>query len=161
MMNREELAWAAGFVDGEGYTGFHICQKSRPTDQRQYGAISLTVSQCHKEPLERLQKALGVGKLWGPYKKKKENHRDSYSFSVTGFEKTQAAIAMLWTWLGPIKREQASNAIKGYTAFNNRPKLKMGPKPRATTCHPDRKHAAHGLCESCYQMSWRRNNEKS
>ena len=29
------------------------------------------------------------------------------------------------------------------------------------TCHPGRPHAARGLCESCYQMAWRRPREQA
>lgn len=28
----------------------------------------------------------------------------------------------------------------------------------AATCHPDRKHQARGLCASCYQTQWRKEN---
>lgn len=160
-MNREQLAWAAGFIDGEGHIGTHECQKARPTDQRNYAAISITVAQCNKEPLERLQKTLELGKIWGPYKKKNKNHTDFYVFSVTGLEKTQAALTRVWEWLGEVKQKQALGALEAYHKFNERPKLRLGPKPRATECHPGRKHAAHGLCESCYQMSYKRKkNEK-
>lgn len=153
-MTREELAWAAGFIDGEGHIGTHECQKSRPTDQRNYVAISINVSQCNRQPLDRLQKTLELGKVWGPYKKKNKTHSDFYLFSVTGIERTQQALAKIWEWLGDIKKVQATEALRKYQEFNSRPKLKLGPKPRTAACHPDRKHAAHGLCQSCYQTSY-------
>lgn len=33
---------------------------------------------------------------------------------------------------------------------------KTGPKPKAVTCHPGRKHRALGLCERCYKIAWSR-----
>ena len=31
---------------------------------------------------------------------------------------------------------------------------------RYAECHPDRKHASHGLCVQCYQADWRQKNRE-
>jgi len=49
----QELAWAAGFFDGEGH-----CSANRG------GYVSIMVSQRHREPLERFQAAFAVGKIY-------------------------------------------------------------------------------------------------
>lgn len=158
--NREELAWAAGFVDGEGHFGLHKT-KVRPTDERGYASLELTAAQCDRQVLDRLQAALGLGTIGGPYTKKKENWRQSYLFYVNGFDKTKCAIELLMPWLSPVKKEQAERAIADYYEFNDRPRMKMGPKPKTPTCHPNRRHAARGLCQSCYQLKWRQERHGS
>lgn len=154
--NREELAWVAGFVDGEGYFGL-TNTAGRPTDQRRYKSPKLTISQCDRRVLDRVHESLGCGNITGPYVKKNIKWRPSFTFHVSGFETTQAVICQLWPWLSPVKKEQAKNVLLEYHKFNQRPKLKMGPKPKIPTCHPDRKHAAHGLCDQCYQKAWYKN----
>ena len=153
---QEELAWAAGFIDGEGHFGLHVT-KGRPTDTRQYASPELTVAQCDRRSLDRLQKILGLGVVGGPYKKDNEKWRASYLFYITGLEKTEKAAKLVWCWLGEVKQEQATKTFAEYHEFRKRPRLPMGPKPRATVCHPERKHFAKGLCTSCYQTKWRRN----
>ena len=123
-MNREELAWAAGFVDGEGHFGLHLSQgkKSRP-----YGAITLNVAQKDRQVLDRFQAALGVGKVYGPYSHGAKPTK-YFAFFSHNFEHTQAAIAMLWPWLSLVKRLQAKQTLLAYAEYLRRPKLKMGPK---------------------------------
>jgi hypothetical protein len=104
-----ELAWAAGFVDGEGNIRFNTYK--RP-DGRLYGTLQLGVSQTHIAVLERLQAALGHrGKIYGPYKPKTQNSKPYWTFLTKGFEHTQASIALIWNWLSPVKREQVKHAL--------------------------------------------------
>jgi len=49
---------------------------------------------------------LGMGKIVGP------NEYGIYLWKTQGLEETQAAIALLWRYLGPVKRSQASAAIR-------------------------------------------------
>ncbi len=59
------------------------------------------------EVLHRFQAAmLGMGKIVGP------NEYGIYVWKTRGFEETQAAIALLWRYLGPVKRAQATAAIR-------------------------------------------------
>ena len=55
--DREELAWAAGFFDGEGCFCF--------SEAGQYVCVSIT--QTEREPLDRFERAVGLGKVNGPY----------------------------------------------------------------------------------------------
>lgn len=150
---REELAWAAGFLDGEGHFGLHIT-KSRPTDTRTYASLEVTAAQCDRRPLERLQKILGLGTIGGPYKKDNLKWRASYLFYINGPEKFKKVRDVLWPWLCEIKRDQITKALADHTEFNKRPKLRMGPKPKVCVCHPERKHFAKNLCSKCYQTQW-------
>lgn len=52
-----EIAWAAGFFDGEGHTS---CTAS----------LAITVGQVNRNNLQRFMEAVnGAGKIYGPYKK--------------------------------------------------------------------------------------------
>lgn len=104
-MNREELAWAAGFFDGEGTTSafMHVNRWQ----------IQLAVSQNNLDTLERFQAAVhGVGKIYGPYDRNRKN--PIYTYKIGGYERVQAVISMLWPWLTPHKKEQAATALLRY-----------------------------------------------
>ena len=93
-MDRELLAWAAGFFDGEGNA--QLNKKSYPRVQ---------INQLDREVLDRFTEAVGVGKVYGPYQH--NSHKNSYfQYQVNGFERVQAVMAMLWPWLGSAKRSQ-------------------------------------------------------
>lgn len=108
VVNREELAWAAGFFDGEGNTNTY---DSRATGGRL--GIQLAVTQIHRSTLERFQGILRAGRIYGPYFTKSGRH-GQYTLKVRGFEQVQAAVAVLWPWLTPVKREQAALALVRY-----------------------------------------------
>lgn len=154
MQCNEELAWSAGLVDGEGYFGFNFVKRSNSV--RKTKTICLDVSQCDPQVLHRIQKALEVGNVTGPYFSNKRNHRPTYHFRVSGANELQFAIKQLWPWLSPIKREQATQVLEKLDEWSKLPKSKTGPKSKIALCHPERRHQAKGLCKSCYQMKWRR-----
>jgi hypothetical protein len=87
VVNREELAWCAGFFDGEG----HVSAKRH--------GIALSVNQIHPEVIERFKDAVG-------------KRRPVYKFVAGSFHDVQAICAMLWPWLGSVKREQFKRALE-------------------------------------------------
>ena len=99
---REQLAWAAGFYDGEGCMSLTT-------------ATSYKVSIVQVDPavLLKFQAAvLGLGTLQGPYKTASmgENHKPRWQFVATGAS-AQAVVAMLWEFLGDVKKEQALKCL--------------------------------------------------
>src|SRR4051812_21758080 len=54
--NREQLAWAAGFYDGEGCTGLH---QKRSGLNRRGAQISCGVNQKYRDILEKFQAIIG------------------------------------------------------------------------------------------------------
>lgn len=106
-MTREELAWCAGFFDGEGYVGVARRIKPKPNGQsRGFARGQILISQVDRRVLDRFQRAVGVGKVFGPYLRVQERHQPFYMFRARGCENIQAIVAMLWEWLSPVKREQ-------------------------------------------------------
>jgi hypothetical protein len=95
---RENLAWAAGFFDGEGHTSVN-----------NYDYVKVDVAQVDRVSLERLREATGVGIISGPFTPKKG--RPYFVYRIHGYERVQYFIAVLWPWLGPEKRAQARAAL--------------------------------------------------
>lgn len=95
-IDREELACAAGFFNGEGC--FFNGMKGSP---------ALTIGQIERQPLEQFDAA--VGHLGRIVVSEKESNGDKkmHRYHIHGFEKCQAVAVMLWKWLSPRRREQA------------------------------------------------------
>jgi hypothetical protein len=100
-VDTHELAWAAGFFDGEGSTSAHIGR-----------GIQLHLPQVDVRPLQRFQLAVcGLGTLRGPYPPKGKQQRSFCVWSLTKFEHSQAVIAMLWRYLSDPKKEQMTRVV--------------------------------------------------
>ena len=100
-----ELAWAAGFVDGEG-----CWYRTRNGKDDTYPRF--TIEQVDPYALERFRDAVGVGKIYGPRQVPgRPNSQPSYRLAVYGLEKVQHVTAMLWGFLGPVKRAQANRVL--------------------------------------------------
>lgn len=103
-IDREQLAWAAGFYDGEGCTGCYPA----------YRKIITAVPQTHPGPIYRFWLAIGkIGRIHtiepsGRAKLKR------WVWQAQSFEHCQAMIALLWVFLSAPKREQALEAFKTY-----------------------------------------------
>lgn len=115
MREREELAWAAGLFDGEG----HISCRERRSKGHFSRNIVMTVAQNHPEVLERFRDAVDLGKIhsidrYRPAESKLEGGFITYSWRTGRFEHIQAAAAMIWPWLGSVKRAQIAEMLKFY-----------------------------------------------
>jgi hypothetical protein len=145
--NEIELAWAAGFFDGEG----HVRSKKDANGRR----AEMQVAQKTRECLERLQKAIGgVGTIGGPY----HSRNPVYFWYLTKTPEVDRVLTILWPYLSGPKRTQAEKAgfVLGFvrTPKTGRPSKKLEER-MIPTCHPTRKYVGNGLCGSCYQMAWR------
>ena len=101
--DRESLAWAAGFFDGEGCT--RAIEADGPHGVTHHTEMAIT--QIHRDTLERFQDAVGgLGYIVGPdfYGGRKNG---LWRWRLTDWRGIQAVLAMLWPWLGPHKKQQA------------------------------------------------------
>ena len=145
--NREDLAWAAGFLEGEG-TFYCNIQKPKKEGYKPQAAISLRAVQVEREPLERLARIFPFGRMYGPYKGK-GNKQPHHQWGVHSFEAGQAIIALIWPWLSTKRKEQAKTAIlKSLSVSNSRGTITR--VIRMSECHPYRKYFAKGMCNLCY-----------
>lgn len=130
IFDTHELAWAAGFFDGEGSIGTSHSKRKRlyADGMRHTKAITIDVRQVDRRVLDRFQRAVMIGAVKGPYGPyRNPNQQPFYAYVTSGLENTQAVIGFLWPWLSPIKRTQA---IRALTQFH----LTLD-YPRATTNH--------------------------
>lgn len=75
----------------------------------------MAIGQVGRELLDRFRLAVGgVGLIHGPYQKENPRQKPVHKYVATGFKYAQAVIAMLWPWLGEVKREQARRVLVGY-----------------------------------------------
>lgn len=100
VVNTHELAWAAGFFDGEGST--HSNQPS----------LQLTVGQVNLDNLHRFMAAIGATSGLGK-PKTYQNRKPFSQFRVYG-AKAIRAINLLWPYLGKEKQMQAVRAMLIY-----------------------------------------------
>jgi hypothetical protein len=103
-----ELAWAAGFFDGEGNIRVKPNKSAYP---RVYYYPAVFMPQIDPQVLVRFQRAVGVGKVRGPYDLSRHGKQQQWYYEVYSFELVQAAVALLWKWLSPVKREQAKRVL--------------------------------------------------
>lgn len=104
-IDRVELAWAAGFFDGEGSTF---------ATKRGHLRVSITQASPSGIPdvLLRFHAAVGaIGYVYGPVREKNPSAQPKWFYMAHGFEMGQTVLGLIWTWLGPVKREQAAAAL--------------------------------------------------
>jgi len=101
-MSQTELAWCAGFFDGEGNVA---AQKNRV----KYMRLSMNATQIDRVVLDRMQNTLG-GSVTGPYKYRAADS-PLWHWNLTSFEGVQYAICLMWNFLSPVKKAQATKAL--------------------------------------------------
>ncbi len=109
-LSQADLAWAAGLFDGEGCTIVHS-DASRPG----YLRLEIIVAQAGRRGvpavLLRFQSAVGqLSRIVGP------ERREMYKCISRGRLEAMAIVALLWPYLGEVKRLQANHAIKEFLA---------------------------------------------
>jgi hypothetical protein len=100
MGTETELAWAAGFFDGEG--SISVRRDSRPGRKP---ALLLDIEQTDQRPLLRFHDAVRAGSLSRRPDSRGPNRKRLYRLHA-GDKGTRRIIAALWPWLSEPKREQ-------------------------------------------------------
>ena len=99
MESELELAWAAGFFDGEGSTSVLKAQRDK------YAYVRMSVSQKQPECLERFKAAVGgYGKIY------KSNTRNIHSWDCYRKDQVDIVIDKLYPFLSIHKRKQIDDA---------------------------------------------------
>ncbi len=100
VVSQTELAWAAGFFDGEGWTS--------PTNVRGSSAgrsFQIGVGQKDREALERFVRAVGVGRISA------ERENTFHSWRASSAADQLQAITRLWPYLSSPKKTQAREVL--------------------------------------------------
>lgn len=135
MRTKEELAWTAGFVDGEGCFTMHKIH-GNPYPR-------LVIEQYYDpEPLDRCKDATGIGYV--------EKTQGGWRYVVNGFEKVQAFYAMIFPWLSWTKEEQGKKILtewRYWETYVRVRKIREKGKPEHGTLHMYNKY--HCRCPKC------------
>lgn len=111
VLDREQLALAAGFFNGEG--SFVVVK--RPSGKRRRDQAKASVGQTSLWSLEQFQHAVGTGNINGPYTHNGTGHlgkKPEWRYSVYRRSQVQHVACVLWPWLSPEKKEQAHRVLK-------------------------------------------------
>jgi LAGLIDADG endonuclease len=106
MANHTELAWAAGFIDGEGC--FSILKGVK------YSYFRLTVAQVDRRPLDRLAKIFELGNVKGPYQRSGvriiQYRAPIFNWTLTGTS-AKKIYNLVQPYLSEPKQEQAQRCF--------------------------------------------------
>ena len=102
-----ELYWAAGFFDGEG----HISTRNRvdTRTRRPACSIGISIGQKDRRVLDRFQRVVNGGKVFGPYPK---NDSVFYLYQVENYKDTTRIARLLWPIVSPVKQDQILKALE-------------------------------------------------
>lgn len=105
-----DVAWAAGFFDGEGNCNY-TRQLRRDLSPRPKGRMQMSVSQ--KEPLllQRFREAVGGVGYIREMRATAVRKFPIWTWALTRFDEIENVIERMWPFLGVIKRTQALSAL--------------------------------------------------
>jgi hypothetical protein len=101
-LNREELAWAAGFFDGEGSTSLYFSHG--------HPYLRLSIPQTDERLLIRFQAAVGGLGIVGPPRRPKgykAHWKTIWKYSVRKQADVYTILDLLWPYLSEPKKDQA------------------------------------------------------
>lgn len=112
-MSEIELAWAAGFFDGEGSTS---CSP-KIIKGRNYLFLCMQLSQVGElmpETLQRFRDAVGIGKIYGPYQPATSTRQPVWKWQVQAESDVKAVVEKLKPYLSEVKVAQATYCLYLY-----------------------------------------------
>lgn len=110
-MSNLDLAWAAGFFDGEGNV---YCGRLQ---------LKISISQTDREVLDRFRAAVQAGKVAGPRPGRQQNQRPYYVYQASSYD-TIEVYEKLSPFLSTVKKLQFEEMIK---RFKDAPIVRRGP----------------------------------
>lgn len=150
---RCQLAWAAGFFDGEGSTGTWP-NKNRPGAINLFANVTQQSASSDEIPavLTRFRVAVrGLGRISAPTP---DLRSGTYlcQWRTHSFEEVQAVVALLWQDLGPVKRAQAARSLRAYHAQFSQ--IRARHRRPARTRRADLPAAVHPVEKTRTELAW-------
>jgi hypothetical protein len=138
----ENLAWLAGFLEGEGSFGCYANSKGPLF-------IQIACQTTDEDVAQRVAGYLGVSAN-GPYTRKGRNDRKPYfCINLSGYG-APGMMLRLHSHMGQRRQQEIAAALD---RWNARPK-KIREMRLPPTCHPERKHYSRGLCSRCHYKAF-------
>lgn len=104
-----DIAWAAGFLEGDGHFGYHKQGKFKRKDGsfgKKYGQPVVVADQVNPEPLIKLASLFG-GAFLGPYK---TTRQPKYRWEMSS-NKAAALMMTMWSFMSKVKQDQIEVAL--------------------------------------------------
>lgn len=155
MATREELAWAAGFFDGEGSVGGYTGARTKTGIERRY--LRISVAQKNRPLLDKFADIFRCGSVHCDRK------RAMHSFQASG-RTALTVIDLMWPWLGEQKKRDLKRGLRLILDTRVAADAALAPKERtciAPDCDriftPDVRHPNSPYCSNrCYQRVFAR-----
>jgi hypothetical protein len=100
------IEWAAGLFEGEGSITCNKISKRKNSIR-----VTVQLTTCDKDVLERFVDIIGKGKLMGPYTGQRENNKEKYVWYVQNQADCLYVIGQLYPHLGQRRKEKADEMI--------------------------------------------------
>lgn len=97
-MNDFEFGWVVGMIEGEG--SFYLNNPSKNP------SIVIGITSTDEDVILRLQEYTGIGRVYGPYKGKAENHRQTWQWVVAKRADAEALSEAIMPYLGERRKER-------------------------------------------------------
>ena len=151
-MNKDELLWASGLFEGEGWISI---QNSTPC---------LGIQSCDKEVLERVQAAVGEGNIYHRKPRvydyeKIQSRKEQWAWRVGGIEKVEKIIDLLWYGLSTRRRERAKEVLTTAKERRQNSTKKVGRPSTPSKCGEVQSYWRGCRCVECKQASCLYNKE--
>ena len=102
-MSREDLAFAAGLFEGEGWFTLSRSKKPYPI---------MAIDQNDREPLDRFVRAMDLGHVNGPYGPYGVEKQPSFRWQVSGSEQVRRASSLIYEWLSTRRRNRPEEVLR-------------------------------------------------
>lgn len=107
-----EVAWAAGFYEGEGHFGVKHNPYGHPN------ALRLTIGQRTEEPILKFLSIAEVGKI--RHRHLGEGHGGEIWYYEAGKTANALQVArLMWTWLSERRQLQITEAVEEFMSVNH------------------------------------------
>ena len=147
-LDHELLAWAAGFFDGEG-SAIAKGTRARPN----YHQLQLSVPQSGGSEIPEVlatfrEATLGTGRMDGP------NRDRVWSWRARGRADAQSTLALIWPYLGAVKRAQATAALAKVDAQFESRRVRRRPDRYRPRFIPHQIASAKAQGENLIERAW-------
>ena len=131
-MNKKEIIWLAGFIDGEGYIG--ITSQRKKENRQQSASVHyhpyLIITNSNLNILKEIKKVVGFGHI---YKLSQDikNHKHAFQYKLTEMEKLSMLLPILQPYLR-LKQRQCGLLVNFINTRKNAKRI-YGPFRGATS----------------------------
>lgn len=117
MLDRADIAWAAGLFEGEGHFGIHSG----------HGQRSATLQMTDEDTVRKFHEVVGFGRVRGPMLPYQTARKTTWRWEATSYQHVQAFIAMAWPWLRNRRKARAREllSIRGGPGQGHRTDIHM------------------------------------